>query len=570
MENDDILDIDQSFNTRVNNDALKALAKKEEPRFLSILLKDKDSLMDAMSVGFKEGDKGHFWLPKTRFLFSIINQYYRKYSEVLTRTAMESIMDSMSKVGGHKIDSDDRTTARMYYDEVYSMEAPVEDYELLRDHINNRFAQWQAFEILKSEMDGLVKATSGQDELIKNIREKFLQIENLEPDAYCRSLNMIDAMPKVRDYITDRREHPEDNPRIPTGINAIDRVYYLTPGSYTIISGMINGGKTTLMFNIGLNMARMGYHVCYVSIEKEAFPLMIRLTSLHALVDYNRIKSGGKGDYGLSDIYYEKLIQATRDIEDNIKPNFNCIQAVPGTKLSKLLSEIDKVHQRQKIDVLIVDYLGVIGFETHHPGRSDLDEAIVSKRLQAYGKINHLVTIAASQLKTPSVKEIRKGAKKATVDDPSSVEINTEDLAGSKMIIADADNGLSAVLNGDSPPTKMFVYGTKARDDESRKCMVLDFDGRIGRISDPEFDTGHITEVDSLLYDEQITDAELISEDGLFSDDKDSISSLNDDDFSFIEDNDVKTSKKPVKQNVKTKADEIPEDLIDDAIFGED
>lgn len=540
MDDMELMDIDNPYDSRISNDALKKLARKEEPRLLSILIRDKDCLMDAISFGLKPGDQGHFWMPKTRFLYSIIYEYYNKYNNLLTRTAMESVMDSLSNIGGKKIDDDDRTTARMYYDEVFGLESPIEDYELLRDHVNARYVQWQAFSIMKDEIEGLVKSTSGQEEKIKKIQEKFLHIENLEADSYCKSLSMIDAMPMVRDYVTERREHPEKEVRIPTYINALDKIYHLTPGSYTIISGMINGGKTTLMFNIGFNMAKAGHNVCYVSIEKEAFPIMLRLSSLHALVDYNRIKNGGKGDYGLSDVYYEKLIEATNDLEKNIEPNFDCIQVVPGTKLTKIISEVEKIRARKKIDVLIVDYLGVIGFETHTPGRADIDEANISKRLQAYGKMNRLVTIAASQLKTPSSKEIRNKAKKATADDPSSIEVNTEDLSGSKMIIADADNGLSAVLNSDHPPTKMFVYGTKARDDEAKTCVVLDFDGRIGRVSDPEFSTGHIQEVDSLIYDDQISE-ETLNEDDIFGgEDSNIIDNLNEDDFSF---DDKKSSK---------------------------
>jgi hypothetical protein len=124
-------------------------------------------------------------------------------------------------------------------------------------------------------------------------------------------------------------------------------------------------------------------------------------------------------------------------------------------------------------------------------------------------------------LKTPSSEGIRKKSKKATESDTASVEVNTEDLAGSKMIIADADNGLSAVLNADYPPTKMFVFGTKARDDESRRTMVLDFDGRIGRVSDPLFEPGQVSGVDDILYNTNITEAELESENLVYGIDED-------------------------------------------------
>jgi archaellum biogenesis ATPase FlaH len=537
---DEILELEKDHNIRVNNDSLKGLAKKEEPRFLSILLKDKDCLMDAVSYGILPGDNGHFWMPKPRFLYNIILQYYKKYNSILTRTAIDSVLDSLSIV-----DDDEKTSARMYYDEVYSMESSSEDYELLKSQINNRYVQWQGFSILKKDMGNLIKATNNQDELVKEIQKKFLAIDGLNSDSYCKTLGLVEAMPQIRDYITKRRECPEDNPRVPTGFDALDKKYFLTPGSYTIISGMINGGKTTLMFNLGFNMAKAGYNVCYVSMEKEAFHLILRLTSLHALVDYNKIKNGGVGELGLSDVYYNKLIDATHDLETRICPNFDCIQLAQGTKLSKILSEVDKIRARKKIDVLIVDYLGVIGFETNTIGRPDVDEHNISKRLQAYGKINQLVLIGASQLKTGSSKEIRNKAKKATAENTSDIEVHTEDLAGSKMTIADADNGWSAVLNGDAPPTKMFIYGMKARDDESRTAVTLDFDGRLGRISDPEFDTDHITEVDAIVYGDQIDD-DLMSGSSLFDSYEDPISGLSEDAFDF---SDTSTKSAPKSSN---------------------
>ena len=98
-----------------------------------------------------------------------------------------------------------------------------------------------------------------------------------------------------------------------------------------------------------------------------------------------------------------------------------------------------------------------------------------------------------------------------------SVAVHTEDLAGSNMISADADNALSAVLNGDNPPTKMFVFGTKARDDEAKRTMVLDFDGRVGRVSDPVFEPGQVSGVDDILFNSDMTEEELASEDEIYN-----------------------------------------------------
>lgn len=516
---DDMLDMEASFDTRISNDALKKLAEKEEPRFLSILLRNKECLMDAISFGIKAGAKGHFWIPKPRSLFNIINAYYYKYHTVLTRTAIESIMESMESFNGKSISEEDRTNARMYWDTVWNINCPADDYELLRDNINNRYVQWQAYEVLKNRLDNVVKSTNNQAELVRSVREDFYKIDNLDADPYALTMDIKDGMPLVIDHIKDRRENPENAAAILTGINGIDRIYHgFNVGSYTLISGQINGGKTTLMFNIAFNMAKSGYGVVYVSLEKEAIPFFTRLLALHALVDYNRIKVGGTGEYGLNDYYYNKLLEAGEQIQNQIQPNLVCIQLAQGTKISKVISEVEKVKARMKIDTLVVDYLGVIESETHHQGRPDLDEYKVSQRIQSYGKVNRYVTISATQLKTPSAKEIRNKSKKATVDDPSKVEINTEDMSGSKLIPADADNALGIAMNGDKPPTKAYVFGTKARDDEARHIITLDFDGKIGRISDPLLESGQVTEVDQIIYDNNVTEAELSSDDGLFED----------------------------------------------------
>ena len=554
------------MNEEFKNEEIKRQANKEEPKLLSIILRDQDALMDAISLPLTTGKEGHFWGSDSSFLWTIIKTYYDEYSKPLTRTAMDSIMDSMSAIKGSVITDDDRTAARMYWDKVYGMSTPIDDYDLLKSNINNRRLQQIGYGIMRDGIDKIAKATNNQEEILKNVKEKFLMIDGFDIDNYCLTMGMDEGVDVSLAHIKRRRENPKEVETVMTGIQGIDDVYHgFHRGSYNIIAGMINGGKTTLMFNIAFNMAKRGESVVFVSIEKEAKLFFLRLLSLHALVDYNRIKVGGsvEGGKGLPDYYYQKYLDAGEDLTNNIHPNLDCIQMPVGIKMSKIISEIEKIKARKKIDVIFVDYLGVIGFETHHPGRPDLDEARVSQRLQGYGRINRFVTITASQLKTPSVKEIRNKAKKATTEDASSVEINTEDFSGSKMIIADADNALGVVLNGDSPPSKMYVYGTKARDDEARRRIVLDFDGALGRVADQEFEPGQITAVDQLIYDGDVSEADLASDDGLFT--MKTGDELDDNDFDFSANTPTKEEEKvtvpALSEEVEKNSGHVPMDF---------
>lgn len=494
----------------IPNDELKHLAKKEDPRFLSILLRDKDCLMDAMAYGLSID---HFWHEEDKFLFTVMKKYYKQYSAILTRTAMDTLMDKQSSYS-----EEQKSARKMYWDKVYSVEAPIDDYESLKHSINNRFVQQQAYNILKDNIERIVNATSSQENIVQEIKEGFTSIKGMNADTYSLTMGVEEGIEKAFEYIERRRDHPEEHSGVLTGIKAIDEIMYgFLPGSYTAISGMTNGGKTTLMFNIGFNMARAGYNVVYVSLEKEAVPLFTRLLSLHALVDYNRIKRGGTGDWGLPEHIMDMYRRAKDDLLKNIQPNFDCIQMAQGTKLSKIFAEVDKIKARKKIDVLILDYLGVVGHEKFHQTRPDLDLADSSERVQAYGRINKVVTITAVQLKAASTKEIRNRAKKVGDDgDISGVEVNSEDMAGSQKIVHDADNALGVVLNADKPATKMYVHITKARDNEKGRTIELDFDGKLGRVCDPELSPSQIQSVDDLLYNNDISEEELSSDDDLF------------------------------------------------------
>lgn len=510
---------------RINNETLKRLAEKEEVRFLSIILKNKDCLQECMGYGMKPGPKGHFWSTEARLLFGIIHRYFQKYNETLSRTAIESIMEGQDSFNGESVTDSDRAAMRMYYEKVFNAMSDKKDFKFLSEQINNRFIQWQAFEILSKQATEIAKATNNQSTLVKTIQSDFGKIQGIDPDPYTMTLNIEDGMSKVLEYLTQQRETPQNNKVVYTQLKTIDDILCgLEYGSYTVITGMINGGKTTLMFNIGFNMAKAGYSVVYVSMEKKAIPFYTRLLSLHALVDYNKIKRGGKGINGIDDTTHKILCNAAKDLQERIKPKMECIQMAQMTKLSRIISEVDKIRADKHVDVLIVDYLGVVGNETVTVGRPDLDEAYTSQRLQSYGRINNLVVITAGQLKVAASKEIRGKAKKASAEECASVEVNTEDLGGSKMVGADADFILGVVLNGDQPPTKMFLYTTKARDAESRRTVCLDFDGKLGRVSDPILQDGQIKDLDDLLYNKEV-EAKLLKND-IFSDNKEARTAL--------------------------------------------
>jgi len=492
------------------NDDLIEISRKEEGKLLSILLSNKDCLADIISSDI---NKNCFRFYKNSFLYSLIEVQHQKFESLLTLTAIESLMDKQSSMSDEM-----KTSAKGQWVSANSLESDPEDYSMLKKNLVSRYKQKRLYEELQDIKHDIVDSVSGQDEMVDKFNESLTDIMTVNEESHCRSVIMKDAMDEVWDHIIDRREHPEKEQGILTGLKGLDeKLFGLKKKSYTVVAGIVNGGKTTLMFNVAFNMAYGGHHVLYVSMEKLANPLFERLLAMHALVDVNRISRGGKGEDGLNDFSLGKLEKARDDIiKTETWERFTCVEMLGNTPLSKILHEIDRwLKKNPLIDVLVVDYLGCIKHESKHSSRPDLDLADTSRRLQAYGKKNDLATITAVQIKNASTEKIKSKAKGVSSDDEANnIQVGTEDLAGSQAVIADADIGLSIILNQDNPPTKAFVNFTKARENESKVTAVFDFDGKTGKISDKIFSPGQVVDIDDAFYgDDNIDyDKELYSD----------------------------------------------------------
>jgi replicative DNA helicase len=478
-----------------NNEVVERAAQVEEPRLISILLKKKERLQDAIAYGIKP----HYFRNKTySYFFALMAKHYEKHNALLTQHAMESIMAQQKNYT-----EEDKSNRISEWQALYVKEKDDEDYILLRENINNRFIQDQMFTIIEEEAAEIVSATAKQDEIVKRIQERVNSITGVDPDEFSAIISSDEGFEEAYQYIIDRKDNPEKHQGILTGIRALDEEYYgFDYGSYTVISGGTNGGKSTLMMNIGWNMAKQGYNVVYISLEKKGLPIYVRLLCLHALVDYNRTKRGGDGERGLNAPTMKALDDAKEDLQKNY-PNFKVVQMSQEDPLTKILAKVDEIKSEEKIDVVILDYLGCVGLESKTVGRPDLDQAKVSRRFQAYCKRNNYVGITGVQLKATASKEKKKQVKDSS-DDIQSLTIEAEDLAGSQEVIRDADNSIGVMLNADQPPTAMYAHSTKARDNQGHRTIELAFDGFIGRVSDKSFLDDDIEEINEHIYGDDI------------------------------------------------------------------
>ena len=197
----------------IPNEDLIKLAEKEEPRFLHILLKDKECLQDTIAFGIKrtrQGEPGHFLVPKNNLLFVLIKENFEKYGTLLTRGAMDSIME------GQDYGSDEeKASMKSHWDRVWNQSGvSMSDYKLLRDHINDRYVAWQFYDIWKGG-DKIIESTVGHTDRVKDFIRTISKIDNLDNDeSYDKVVSHEDGIKEAMEFATKRRECPNDNDTI--------------------------------------------------------------------------------------------------------------------------------------------------------------------------------------------------------------------------------------------------------------------------------------------------------------------------------------------------------------------
>ncbi|HRT37375.1 MAG TPA: DNA repair protein RadA [Caldisericia bacterium] len=135
---------------------------------------------------------------------------------------------------------------------------------------------------------------------------------------------------------------PEDYSRISTGFTELDEILGggLMKGSLTLISGEPGIGKTTLLFQIALNIAKEK-KVLYVSGEESVLQISSRIKRLIKEIPENLF------------FIYENDIQNILDVIDNIKPDVFIIDSIQVIKTENIDSSSGSPSQvRYIMDVI--------------------------------------------------------------------------------------------------------------------------------------------------------------------------------------------------------------------------
>jgi replicative DNA helicase len=194
------------------------------------------------------------------------------------------------------------------------------------------------------------------------------------------TIDIIDNVMKSKNPITG----------IPSGYSKLDE---MTAGfqrdEFIIIGARPSVGKTALALNIAANIAfKNSIPTAFFSLEMSEIALALRLISSEGMVEAQKLRSGF-----LSTSDHKRILDAMSAMYE--APFY--IIDMPNMKLLDLRSQARKLRSQHNVEIIFIDYLGLIGHENSAlPRYEQISE--ISRSLKSLARELHIPVVVLCQL----------------------------------------------------------------------------------------------------------------------------------------------------------------------------
>ncbi|MDR1099333.1 MAG: replicative DNA helicase [Treponema sp.] len=245
--------------------------------------------------------------------------------------------------------------------------------------------------------------------ILEEVQQKIFELTDKRQTMSFKT--MRDVLQKTIDNIDRIYKSKKPITGIPSGFEDLD---LLTAGfqasEFVVIGARPSVGKTALALNMATTMAvHKKIPLGFFSLEMSDLALTKRIISSESLVDANIIRTG---HLKLND--YTHILDAASRIYD--APFY--IVDTPNMKLLDLRAQARKMRSQQKVEIIFIDYLGLIGSEHYTlPRYEQISE--ISRSLKSLARELDIPVVVLCQLSREAAKD-RPGL--ATLRDSGAIE----------------------------------------------------------------------------------------------------------------------------------------------------
>ncbi|MCL2208608.1 MAG: replicative DNA helicase [Treponema sp.] len=420
-----------------------------EQAALGSLLSDTDALTTAIQLHLRPDD---FYTRSNQRIFEAILSLDAKGLRADIQTVVQELkqMGKLDEAGGASYVSGLTTVIPSSANINYYTQS-VKNYSLKRSLLK------VASQIAVNAHDESMEAREVLEEVQQNI---FELSDDRQVFSYRKIGEVLKETIEQIDYVMKSK-----NPI--TGISSgFDKLDQFTSGfqreEFIIIGARPSVGKTALALNMASNIA---FHqkkpAAFFSLEMSNVALVQRLISSEANVQSQNIRSGflSTGDY-------KNIVNAMSVIYE---APFHIVD-MPNMKLLDLRAQARKMRAQQQVEIIFIDYLGLIGHENNSlPRYEQISE--ISRSLKSLARELHIPVIVLCQLnrdaqwETPTLANLRDSGSieqdadlvlflnreqpKKSAKDKEEKPQAPSDIIPTDLIIAKQRNGPTGVVKLD-------------------------------------------------------------------------------------------------------------------------
>ncbi|HET9914592.1 MAG TPA: replicative DNA helicase, partial [Anaerolineales bacterium] len=254
----------------------------------------------------------------------------------------------------------------------------VEGYSVRRKMIN---AANQIASIAYNERSSVDDVMNEAEKAVFNVSERRLK-HDLQP--------ISSVLSNYYDRIDELAKRPDDIHGVPTGFVDLDKMLTgLQPSDLLIIAGRPGQGKTGFLLSIAKNASLIHKkHVAIFSLEMSNEQVVQRLIAQETGIDSQRLRTGK-----LQDQEWPLFTHAIEVFGDT----HIYLDDTPAITPLQLRTKCRRLHMEFGLDLIIIDYLQLMGGDTRNDNRVQ-EVSYISRNLKILARELNVPVLTAAQL----------------------------------------------------------------------------------------------------------------------------------------------------------------------------
>ena len=364
---------------------------------LGSLLQDAEAVDAVIQLHLKPGD---FYTRANQRIFEAVRSLDEKGLRVDIQTVVQELkqMGKLDEAGGAAYVSSLTT--------VIPSSANIEYYtESVRNYSLRRSLLRVASEIAAETYD----ESCNSREILEKLQQRIFELSD---DRKAVSFKKIgEVLEETIEYIDKVFKTKKPITGIPTGFERLDQLTTgFQPADFVVIGARPSVGKTALALNMASAIAfKQKIPSAFFSLEQPDLALTQRLIASEALVEGNNLRSGF-----LTAADFKKIVDAAGYMYE--APLY--IVDIPNMEIMNLRTQARKLRSQQNVEVIFIDYLGLIGHENKYIQRYEQITEI-SRSLKSLARELNIPIIVLCQLNREAQWEV---PSLANLRDSGSIE----------------------------------------------------------------------------------------------------------------------------------------------------